>query len=218
MTFKGWPRSAIGFFEGLEVDNSKAYWLAHKALYDADVKAPMEALLAELEGEFGPGRLFRPYRDTRFSADKTPYKTSIAARVGDGYVALSADGLQVGVGYHQMSTDQLGRYRTAVVAERPGARLEGIVQALRAADLEVRGFDELKTAPRGYPKDHPRAELLRMKGIAAMRTWPPARWLATAGARARVEEFFRTAAPLVGWLTELVGPDPAGPGEPGDVG
>ena len=98
MKFKGWPPSASVFFEGLEADNSKAYWLDHKEVYERDVKAPMEALLAELRDEFGESRLFRPYRDTRFSADKSPYKTTIAARIGDGYVQFSADGLLAGAG------------------------------------------------------------------------------------------------------------------------
>ena len=70
MRFKGWPPTVSQFFEGLEADNSKAYWLDHKEVYERDVKVPMEALLAELREEFGESRLFRPYRDTRFSADK----------------------------------------------------------------------------------------------------------------------------------------------------
>ena len=79
MAFAGWPIEAIEFYEGLEADNSKVYWQDHKAVYDRDVKAPMEELLAELAEEFGPGKLFRPHRDTRFSADKTPYKTHCGA-------------------------------------------------------------------------------------------------------------------------------------------
>ncbi|HEX4162146.1 MAG TPA: DUF2461 family protein, partial [Acidimicrobiales bacterium] len=75
MTFKGWPETALAFYEGLEADNSKTYWLDHKEVYERDVKAPMDALLAELTAEFGEPKLFRPYRDTRFSRDKSPYKT-----------------------------------------------------------------------------------------------------------------------------------------------
>ena len=59
MPFKGWPDAALAFYEGLEADNSKAYWLDHKDVYDNDVKAPMEALLTNLAGEFGDWRLFR---------------------------------------------------------------------------------------------------------------------------------------------------------------
>jgi uncharacterized protein (DUF2461 family) len=79
VAFGGFPAEAFDFFEGLEADNSRTYWQANKALYDSCVKGPMEALLAEVAGEFGPGRIFRPHRDVRFSADKSPYKTNIGA-------------------------------------------------------------------------------------------------------------------------------------------
>jgi uncharacterized protein (DUF2461 family) len=84
MAFTGWPVEAVEFYEGLQADNSKVYWDAHKSVYSDCVRAPMEQLLGELADEFGPGKLFRPYRDVRFSADKTPYKTSCAADPGNG--------------------------------------------------------------------------------------------------------------------------------------
>ena len=129
--FKGWPESALVFYEGLEADNSKAYWLGHKDVYERDVKRPMEALLAELGAEFGEPRLFRPYRDTRFSRDKSPYKTAIAARIGQGYVQFSADGLLAGAGTYHMAPDQLERYRDAVAADRTGGKLQDVVDTLR---------------------------------------------------------------------------------------
>ena len=79
MAFKGWPAEALEFYEGLEADNSKVYWTDHKDIYTDAVHAPMAALLCRPGGEFGEGRIFRPYRDVRFSADKSPYKTAIAA-------------------------------------------------------------------------------------------------------------------------------------------
>jgi uncharacterized protein (TIGR02453 family) len=203
--FRGWPATALEFYEGLEADNSKAYWLDHKDVYDRDVKPPMEALLAELTGEFGEARLFRPYRDTRFSADKSPYKTAIAAMIGDGYIQLSASGLMAGVGTYHMATDQLDRYRISVAAEGPGAELEGVVRDLKGAGLDVHGSDALKTVPRGYPKDHPRVELLRYKGIVAMKVWPVAPWLGTSAAKKRIVDLFRTAGPLTDWLANHVG-------------
>lgn len=199
MSFKGWPESALHFFEGLEADNTKAYWLDHKDVYERDVKAPMEALASELKDEFGDGRLFRPYRDTRFSHDKSPYKTAISARIGEGYVQLSADGLLCGAGTYTMSSDQLERFRAAVAADSAGKKLEGIVGALGRAGLPVHAMESLKTAPRGYPKDHPRLELLRLKGLVASRSWRPAAWLHTSGAKKRVAEVFR-AAPAHGGL------------------
>jgi uncharacterized protein (TIGR02453 family) len=206
MTFKGWPARALDFYEGLEADNSKAYWSDHKETYERDVKTPMDALLAELGPEFGETRLFRPYRDTRFSRDKSPYKTAIAARVGDGYVQLSADGLLAGAGWYHMTPEQLNRYRDAVVREKSGAMLQDIVDTLRAGRLEVTAMETLKTAPRGFPKDHPRIELLRHKGLVAMKAWPAASWLETATAKKRVVDVFHAAAPLLSWLHGEVGP------------
>src|SRR4051794_41954017 len=84
MAFGGWTDEAIEFFEQLEAENTKAFWESHRSIYEADVLAPMQALLWDLAVEFGAAKLFRPYRDTRFSADKSPYKTTIAATVGRG--------------------------------------------------------------------------------------------------------------------------------------
>ncbi len=205
MKFKGWPTSASQFFVGLEEDNAKSYWLAHKDVYERDVKGPMEALLAELRDEFGESRLFRPYRDTRFSADKSPYKTSVAARVGDGYISFSADGLLAGAGTYHMAPDQLARFRDAIIADRPGRTLESAVAAARAAGLDVHAHESLKTAPRGYPKEHPRMELLRLKGLVASRHWPSASWQSTAAAKKRVVDTLRAATPIVTWLRKNVG-------------
>lgn len=213
MAFRGWPAEALEFFEGLEADNSKAYWDAHRDAYAADVRRPMEELLAELEPEFGPGRLFRPYRDVRFSRDKAPYKTNVAAMVGDlGYVSLSAEGLGVGAGIYHMAPDQLDRYRRAVDDEGTGAGLEAVAAGLRAEGLDLVGHGVLKTAPRGYAKDHPRVELLRWKGLAAFRQWPPAAWLGTRRASDRVVATLRASAPLRAWLEANVGASTAEPG------
>lgn len=212
MAFTGWPDEAVEFYEGLQADNTKTYWTAHKPVYDASVHAPMVALLAELADEFGPGRIFRPYRDVRFRADKSPYKTAIYATLeGGGYVGFSAGGLTAGTGSYHMAPDQLERYRRAVDDEARGARLVAIVDRLTAEDVEIGGPDPLKTAPRGYPRDHPRIGLLRHKGLIAWRQWPVGPWLGTAAAKDRVVELLRTAAPLQAWLDAEVGPSTAPP-------
>jgi uncharacterized protein (TIGR02453 family) len=166
----------------------------------------MEALLAELEPRWGEGRVFRPYRDVRFSADRSPYKTHIGAMVGDGYVQLDADGLATGSGMWEMAPDQLERYRDAVVHDRHGERLAKIVADARAAGLQVQGHASLKTAPRGYPKDHPRIELLRHKGLVTWQEWPAGAWLGTKRAKDRIVRFFELSAPLNDWLRANVGP------------
>jgi uncharacterized protein (TIGR02453 family) len=206
MAFRGWPAEALEFFEGLEADNSKPYWERNRQVYETSVRAPMEELLQELGAEWGEGRIFRPYRDIRFSADKSPYKTHIGATIGDGYVQLSADGLGAGSGMWEMASDQLDRFRAAVDDETSGRALAGIVETGRGAGMSVTGHEVLKTAPRGYPKDHARIELLRCKGLITWRDWSPAAWLGTRRAKDRVEEFFGASAPLNDWLRTNVGP------------
>jgi hypothetical protein len=205
VAFSGWPVEAVEFYEGLQADNSKVYWQEHKAVYERDVRGPMEQLLAELADEFGPGKLFRPYRDVRFSADKTPYKTNCAATLGTGYVSFSADGLSTGAGLYMPDPAALQRYRTAVTREKSGTELAEIVAALHTAGYQTMAHEVLKTAPRGIPKDHPRIDLLRHKGIAMMKTWPVGAWLGTVKARDRVVTALRAAAPLGEWLTRNVG-------------
>lgn len=206
MAFKGWPDAALAFYEGLEADNSKTYWLDHKEVYEHEVKAPMEALLTELTDEFGQAKLFRPYRDTRFSRDKSPYKTAIAATIGAGYVQFSAEGLFAGGGMYHMMPDQLARFRRAIDSDKAGTKLEQVAAAVRKSGLDVHAPEELKTAPKGYPKDHPRIDLLRMKGLVAARSWEPAAWLRTAAAKKRVVEALRATKPLLTWLDANVGP------------
>ena len=205
MAFRGWPIEAVEFYEGLEADNSKVFWQEHKTVYERQVKAPMEELLAELADEFGEGKLFRPYRDVRFSADKTPYKTTCAATLGRGYVAFSADGLSVGSGLYMPEPAALTRFRAAVDADDTGAELAAIVADLHRAGYQTMAHEVLKTAPRGFPKDHPRIELLRHKGIAMMKSWPVGAWLGTRKAKDRVVTALRAAAPLNEWLARHVG-------------
>jgi uncharacterized protein (TIGR02453 family) len=205
--FKGWRAEAIEFFEGLEADNSKTYWQEHKPVYDKLVRAPMDELLAELAPEFGEGKVFRPYRDVRFSPDKTPYKTAIGARVGPhGYVQLSSRGLAAGSGMWEKAPDQLDRYRQAEAADETGEELVALVTALRKSGSDVIGHGMLKTAPKGYAKDHPRIELLRHKGIAAWHEWPAGAWLGRATAKNRVVDFLRACRPFNEWLATNVGP------------
>jgi uncharacterized protein (TIGR02453 family) len=211
MSFHGWPAEALDFYEGLEADNSKAYWTAHKAIYDQKVLGPMSELLEELALEFGESKIFRPYRDVRFSADKSPYKTNIGAVVGGGYIQLSADGLAAGSGMYVMAPDQLDRYRQAVVRDEAGRELERVISGIERHGIAVHGHDVLKTAPRGYRADHPRIGLLRYKGVVAWQDWPVEPWLGTAAAKERVVAFLAASRPLCGWLDANVGRSTAEP-------
>jgi uncharacterized protein (TIGR02453 family) len=209
--FRGFPPEALTFFAGLEADNSRGYWAAHADVYAHAVRAPMEALIAAVDERYRPLRIFRPQRDVRFATDKSPYKTHIGA-VGEDeggvayYVALSATGLVAASGYYGLAKDQLGRYRAAVADDRTGADLAARVAAARAGGCELHQAELLKTAPRGVPRDHPRLDLLRRKGLAVGRTWPPAAWLHTGRARSQVEAVWARAEPVNEWLRAHVGP------------
>lgn len=206
MAFRGWSAEALEFYEGLTADNSKTYWTEHKHVYDEQVYAPMAALLEELEPEFGGAKIFRPYRDVRFSADKTPYKTSISASIhSGGYVQLTANGLGAGNGMWMMAADQLDRYRQAVANDHSGKELEKIIAKIESQKIGVSGHDQLKRVPKGYPPDHPRADLLRSKGLVAWKEWPVAAWLGTPAAKKRVVDFLRATHPLNEWLAAHVG-------------
>jgi uncharacterized protein (TIGR02453 family) len=205
--FRGFPRAAFEWFAGLERDNSKAYFTATRALYERDVRGGLEAMLDELAEEFGGEvKVFRQQRDLRFSADKSPYKTRTYGVVGGRlYAQVAAGGLYAGTGYHQMAPDQLERFRAAVADGRAGPALE---TAVAGSGLEVAG-ESLRTAPRGYPRDHPRIELLRRKALIVGRSLP-AGDIGRDAALTHVAGAWRAAAPLNAWLDEHVGP----PAEP----
>ena len=217
--FTGFPLEVVDLYEGLRVDNTKAYWTAHKDVYERAARGPMDALIAEMRGDYGEFRTFRPYRDVRFSKDKTPYKDHIGTYTesagGSGYyVAVSAEGLHAACGMYHMANDQLERYRAAVDAERTGAQLAKITTALTKAGYTVTSHGELKRAPRGYPQDHVRIDLLRAKGITTGRVDEPGPWLASRKAKDRVVRTWRAAKPLIDWLDEHVGPSMLPPPEP----
>ena len=207
MAFRGWPAEALEFFDGLAADNSKTYWNAHKATYDDCVRAPMVALLAELEPEFGPAKIYRPYRDVRFSKDKTPYKTQIAASFErGGYVRLSADGLGAGSGIYIFSPEQLRRYRDAVADDKSGPRLVQLIEELQRKNVDISSHDVLKRVPPGFDKEHPRGELLKHKGLYLGTQLEPAAWMGTKKAVDRVTKIWRDVQPVTKWFHRHVGP------------
>jgi uncharacterized protein (TIGR02453 family) len=204
--FAGFPPEALTFYEGLTADNTKAYWDAHRDVYEDSVREPLELLTLELSHEFGAAKVFRPYRDVRFSKDKTPYKTAAAAVAHeDGhhlvrrYVEFSAKGLRVGGGAWHLEKEQLAKVRRAIDEPVHGRRLEEIELELRGRGLAYVEPD-LKTAPRGYPKDHPRIEFLRCKRHAAMVFFDPQPWLHTKKAKDKVAKVWRDLDPLLAWI------------------
>ena len=210
MAFRGWPAEAFAFYEELEANNAKPWWQEHKATYDEAVKAPFEELLDAVADEFGPMKLFRPYRDVRFSADKTPYKTAAAAMTDtDGasyYVQLSADGLFVGAGMYHLATDQLARFRDAIADDDTGTTVAAITDDLAGDGYELGAAETLKTAPRGWDVEHPRIELARRKGLVMAKAFGRAKWQSTAKALDRITGVWHDAEPMNDWLDVNVGP------------
>src|SRR4029450_5495455 len=201
----GSATKATKVFAGLERDNSKGYWTANKAVFEEEVKEPMAALVDSLPERFQPFKGFRMNRDIRFSPDKSPYKTQHGAAHETGgtvyYLCVDACGLMVSCGAYMMAPDQLERYREAVDADATGRALEGILNDLSQRGIEVgHGMTEpLKTAPRGYPKDHPRVDLLRQKAVSAHRRLSGASLRDAEAVREFVVETFGACVALKGW-------------------
>jgi uncharacterized protein (TIGR02453 family) len=212
-SFDGFPAGAFDWFRGLEADNSKQYFSAHRESYEAAVRGALQAMLEELANELGGSvKMFRQHRDVRFSRDKSPYKTRtygvIAERPGGRpalYAQLSSEGLFAGTGYYMLAADQLARFRDGVLHDGSGPELERAVHSLEAAGVEVFG-EALRTAPRGYPREHPRIELLRYKSlIAGRRSHPGPDGIGRAVALEHARRTWQACEPLNSWLERNVG-------------
>ena len=214
MRFTGFPAEGFAFYEQLAAHNTKAWWAENRSTYDTCVKAPMTALLAELEAEFGEGKVYRPYRDTRFSKDKAPLKDHQGAVVmiedATGYyVQVSASGLMIGGGLYAPAPTQLARLRAAI-ASAAGVTLESALARLRRGHWEIDGAP-LKTRPKGYSADAPRLDLLRMTRVVALRTYDDPKTLESRKALEVVRRDWRAITPMMEWLADHAGPE----GDPG---
>jgi uncharacterized protein (TIGR02453 family) len=204
MSFTGFPVAALDFYDDLEMDNTRSFWEKHKAVYAEAVQAPMKALVAALEPEFGTAKVFRPYRDVRFAKDKTPYKTHQGAFVAAGprmgwYVEISARGTRVGGGFYDADAATLASIRAAMADDLRGQELDDLGTAYDADGWEV-GGDQLKTSPRGYDRDHPRIHLLRHRTLFVGRPYGFEDDAIGPGLVDRVREDWRALRPLVEWL------------------
>jgi uncharacterized protein (TIGR02453 family) len=208
VSFDGIPTAALDFYEDLEADNSKAFWTAHKHIYDGSVKAPMEALAEALAKEFGTPKFFRPYRDVRFSKDKTPYKThqGVWFTESSTYLHVSAAGLYVAAGYWDTSSAQVDRLRRGIADDVAGPALDRAIKSVQRKGFELGGH-QLTRVPSGYDKEHPRAELLRYKSLTVHKDFGCPQWLGTKRAQTEVTKAWRAIAPLTAWLDTHVGRD-----------
>ncbi len=203
--FTGFPVAALDFYDDLELDNTKAFWESHRTTYADAVRAPMTALVAGLEPEFGTAKVFRPYRDVRFAKDKTPYKTHQGAFVAAGastgwYVEISAAGTRCGAGFYDASGPRLAAIRQGIDHDLHGPRLEEVLAALVADGFDISG-DTLKTRPRDYDADHPRIGLLRHKTLFAGRRYGFQADAIGPGLLDRVRDDWRALRPLVEWVS-----------------
>jgi uncharacterized protein (TIGR02453 family) len=209
MAFTGFPKEALDFYDDLEIDNTKSFWTAHKEVYETCVKAPMLALTSELEEEFGPAKVFRPYRDVRFAKDKTPYKNHQGAYVATGagsgwYIQISSPGVYVAVGYYGPSSDALAGIRAAIADDLAGPELEKLVKGLERKGW-TRGGEQLKTSPKGYSADHPRIELLRHKSLVLHKNYGFDEVIHTPKLLTLVRKDWRAPRPFVDWVGQHAG-------------
>jgi len=214
--FAGFDRDALQFLHELSLEMNREWFEANKARYQARWVTPLTALLDDVRArlaktyapiKLGPPKIFRIYRDTRFSKDKTPYKTHVAGMISlrEGCAALYmhlgiGDEEFVGAGTYYFEPNQLPRWRKVVAADKTGKEIAAIVAKLRKRKFEVGGHEDYKKVPKGFAPDHPRAEFLKMRGLTA---GPPsiprglihkpafADWLVEQG---------KAMAPMTSWL------------------
>ena len=221
--FDGFPKQGVLFLKRLKRNNDRAWFEAHKSDYEQLVKLPMQTLIAALRPHFArfapeydlnPKRaLFRIYRDTRFSKDKTPYKTHVAAHfvlrgqakgfLGSGYYTdIEPGACFVGAGIYMPESDQLKGIRAAI-AGRSEEFLEIINARVFRRRFGVLKGDTLQRIPKGYDESHPMARWLKLKQFFAGVSLPESRCYR----RAYVDEVAavcEAATPLVRFLNEAV--------------
>ena len=210
--FEGFAPEVGTWFLGLEAHNSREYFATGRDFFEKSIRGQMEALLSELSESFGGDvKMFRQNRDVRFSADKSPYKTNTYGVVyGSGiaaqglYASISARGLVAGSGYHMMARDQLERYRDGVADPTYGPELKTLAAKAEKAGLDLWG-ESLATAPRGYPKEHERIELLRRKSLSLGASLELGRGISRTEGIRFVSKTWRNAAPVTGWLDQHIG-------------
>ena len=205
----GIPAEAFDFYDHLAADNTREFWVEHKPQWERDVRDPLQALADAVGEPFGPAHLYRPYRDMRFSRDKTPIKDHQGCLFkgphGLGwYMQVSGTGFMVAGGWYQSTGDQVKRYRE-YLSEHGSADLRKALEVATTAGFVVDG-DQLKTRPRGVDPENPDLDLLRHRTLHATRSWEPAAWMETPELVSTVQTSFEAIRPMIETLAEMVGP------------
>lgn len=219
MVFDGFPAGMPRFFADLAQHNDRSWWNANRDRYQDEVAEPIGRMVEELAEEFGPAHRFRPNRDVRFGPDKRPYQEhasfAVARPGGTLYAQFGAHEAVVAGGRWQPSTAELTRFRELVDDPRTGAEVEEQLAELARAGLRADDDAVLKTAPRGFPRDHPRIALLRRTRLSVAARRPNGSWLRTAEALDVIRALWRDADRWNAWLREHVPEPPAGDGRRG---
>jgi uncharacterized protein (TIGR02453 family) len=227
--------ATLRFFRGLKRHNTKPWFESHRAEYEQEVRAPMRALIEEMDvrlARFAPEitgdpkrSMFRIYRDIRFSKDKSPYKTNAAcwfrhrdaeARVGSEaegggagfYFHLAPASSFVGAGIWMPPRPMLNRLRDAIAEDSVGFERVVLAPAFRRRYGGLDDEAKLKRMPRGFAETHPAARWLRYQSFTAGRALRDAQVI-SARLAALLEDDFARLLPLVRWLNLAIGLRPA---------
>lgn len=223
--FTGFSEATSDFFEQLVLNNNKTWFDDNRKQYDEHVLGPARAFIIALGGELIKHcprinaipmvnkSLFRLNRDTRFSKDKTPYKTHLGIWLWEGdaprmecpgfYFHLEPPHLMLGGGLHMFAKHHLAAYRELAVHKTWGSKLAAVVKQTEDSGLEVHG-QHYKRVPRGYDKEHPNAELLKHNGLSAMyKDLIPAEF-SSADLVGYCMEYYQKMLPIHMWLLELI--------------
>ena len=185
-------QQTLDFLRQLALHNDREWFREHRDDYEAHVRTPMIALVEQMAADLpkiAPDlvatpklSMYRIYRDTRFSANKAPFKTHVAAifphralpkHEGAGlYVHVAADQVFMGGGLYRPQPRQLHRLREHIAANGEDLRALTRAPAFRRNFGELSG-ERLKRVPRGFPPDHPTGDLLRLKQFLAGCERPP---------------------------------------------
>ena len=168
--FSGFTRDAFSFWKGLERNNNRNWFQAHKEQYERTVRRPMQLLIDELAPLYGPGRLSRINKDMRFQKEK-PYKNYLATGLGGTYISFSKEGVWVGAGMYKPEPAALRQLREAIASDTAGRELTKIIASMQKKGFEIDTHARLDKPPRGYDATHPRIDLLRMKDIYVGRSF-----------------------------------------------
>lgn len=216
--FRGFDKDAIAFLHELTIEMNREWFEANKDRYKRVWVEPLTELLDEVASKlaktYAPAKLtphvFRIYRDTRFSKDKTPYKTHVAgvlrtARGSGMYLHIETGEEWVGAGRYFFEDDEMPKWRKKVAADKTGKEITGIVAKLRKQGYEVGGHDDYKKVPKPYLAEHPRAELLKMKGLTAAFPQMPRGLLHKRELVDWIVKHAKAVAPMTKWLARNVG-------------